>query len=119
MALTLDDVRRIAHLARVEISEDDAAAVLRDLSSIFDLIERMQAVTRLRLSAQPNAGKPRDVEGRNIYLCSPEYMASYARRFIRKRSDGSCSRTPVNPRKSGFDPATFVTVPNGAYSYLA
>ena len=34
------------------------------------------------LSAQPNAGKPRDVEGRNIYLCSPEYMASYARRFI-------------------------------------
>ena len=38
-----------------------------------------------RLSAQPNAGKPRDIEGRNIYLCSPEYMASYARRFIAQR----------------------------------
>ena len=43
---------------------------------MLETIERMEAVTRLRLSAQPNAGKPRDVEGRNIYLCSPEYMAS-------------------------------------------
>ena len=49
---------------------------------MLETIERMEAVTRLPLSAQPNAGKPRDVEGRNIYLCSPEYMASYARRFI-------------------------------------
>src|SRR5213076_2420736 len=43
---------------------------------MLETIERMEAVTRLRLSAQPNAGKLRDVEGRNIYLCSPEYMAS-------------------------------------------
>ena len=50
---------------------------------MLETIERMEAVTRVRLSAQPNAGKPRDVEGRNIYLCSPEYMASYARRFAR------------------------------------
>ena len=38
---------------------------------MLETIERMEAVTRVRLSAQPNAGKPRDVEGRNIYLCSP------------------------------------------------
>ena len=44
MALTLDDVRRVAHLARIEISDDDAASVLRDFRSIFELIERMQAV---------------------------------------------------------------------------
>ena len=49
---------------------------------MLDTIERMAAVTSRTLSAQPNAGQPRDVEGRNIYLCSPEYMASYARRFI-------------------------------------
>ena len=42
-------------------------------------------MTDARLSALPNAGKPRDIEGRNIYLCSPEYMASYARRFIAQR----------------------------------
>jgi methionine synthase / methylenetetrahydrofolate reductase(NADPH) len=64
---------------------------------MLETIERMEAVTRLRLSAQPNAGKPRDVEGRNIYLCSPEYMASYARRFILHHVrivGGCCGTTP-------------------------
>jgi aspartyl-tRNA(Asn)/glutamyl-tRNA(Gln) amidotransferase subunit C len=44
MALTLDDVKRVAHLARIEISDEHATSVLRDLLSIFELIERMQAV---------------------------------------------------------------------------
>ena len=44
MALTLDDVRRVAHLARIEISDEGAASVLHDLARIFELIERMQAV---------------------------------------------------------------------------
>src|SRR5438105_9038378 len=63
---------------------------------MLDTIERMAAVTSRRLSAQPNAGQPRDVEGRNIYLCSPEYMASYARRFIlhNVRLVGGCCGTP-------------------------
>ncbi len=45
-------------------------------------IEKMAQVTELPLSAMPNAGVPKEVEGRNIYLCSPEYMAEYAKRFI-------------------------------------
>src|SRR6476469_4143402 len=64
---------------------------------MLDTIERMAAVTTRRLSAQPNAGQPRDVEGRNIYLCSPEYMASYARRFILhnvRLVGGCCGTTP-------------------------
>src|SRR4029077_11943045 len=64
---------------------------------MLETIERMEAVTRIRLSAQPNAGKPRDVEGRNIYLCSPEYMASYARRFVLhnvRLVGGCCGTTP-------------------------
>ena len=44
MALTLDDVKRVAHLARIEISDADAEHVLRDLVDIFGLIEQMQAV---------------------------------------------------------------------------
>jgi aspartyl-tRNA(Asn)/glutamyl-tRNA(Gln) amidotransferase subunit C len=44
MALTLDDVKRVAHLARIEISDAGAASVLRDLVNIFKLIEQMQAV---------------------------------------------------------------------------
>ena len=44
MALTLDDVKRVAHLARIEISDTRAASVLDDLVNIFKLIEQMQAV---------------------------------------------------------------------------
>ena len=69
---------------------------------MLDTIERMASVTKLRLAAQPNAGKPRDVEGRNIYLCSPEYMASYARRFIRHNVrivGGCCGTTPEHIRQ--------------------
>src|SRR5580765_5647748 len=69
---------------------------------MLETIERMEAVTKRRLSAQPNAGKPRDVEGRNIYLCSPEYMASYARRFILhnvRMVGGCCGTTPEHIRQ--------------------
>src|SRR4051794_36427493 len=69
---------------------------------MLETIERMEAVTPLKLSAQPNAGKPRDVEGRNIYLCSPEYMASYARRFVLHNVrvvGGCCSTTPEHIRQ--------------------
>ena len=69
---------------------------------MLETIERMAAVTRLKLSAQPNAGRPRDVEGRNLYLCSPEYMASYARRFILHQVrvvGGCCGTTPEHIRQ--------------------
>jgi len=69
---------------------------------MLETIERMAAATKLRLAAQPNAGKPRDVEGRNIYLCSPEYMASYARRFILHNVrvvGGCCGTTPEHIRQ--------------------
>src|SRR6185312_1274859 len=69
---------------------------------MLETIERMEAVTRVHLSAQPNAGKPRDIEGRNIYLCSPEYMASYARRFILHNVrivGGCCGTTPEHIRQ--------------------
>jgi methionine synthase / methylenetetrahydrofolate reductase(NADPH) len=71
-------------------------------ASMLDTIERLSSVTHLPLSAQPNAGKPRDVEGRNIYLCSPEYMASYARRFILhnvRLVGGCCGTTPEHIRQ--------------------
>ncbi|HQR50236.1 MAG TPA: Asp-tRNA(Asn)/Glu-tRNA(Gln) amidotransferase subunit GatC [Methylophilaceae bacterium] len=44
MSLTTDDVKRIAHLARIEVTEDDAQATLSKLSGILGLIEQMQAV---------------------------------------------------------------------------
>jgi methionine synthase / methylenetetrahydrofolate reductase (NADH) len=69
---------------------------------MLETIERMASVTTLKLSAQPNAGRPRDVEGRNLYLCSPEYMASYARRFVLHNVrvvGGCCGTTPEHIRQ--------------------
>jgi methionine synthase / methylenetetrahydrofolate reductase(NADPH) len=64
---------------------------------ILEAIERMAAVTTRKLSAQPNAGMPRDVGGRSMYMASPEYMASYARHLIEagaKIVGGCCGTTP-------------------------
>jgi len=69
--------------------------------AMLDAIERVRALTTLPLSAQPNAGMPRSVEGRNIYLCSPEYMASYARKFVSagvRFVGGCCGTTPDHIR---------------------
>ncbi|MEN6605999.1 MAG: bifunctional homocysteine S-methyltransferase/methylenetetrahydrofolate reductase [Bryobacteraceae bacterium] len=63
----------------------------------FETIERMQEYTSKPLSAMPNAGHPATVEGRKIYLCSPEYMAQYARRFLSagvRILGGCCGTTP-------------------------
>jgi len=69
--------------------------------AMLDAIERVRAATSLPISAQPNAGIPRSVEGRNIYLCSPEYMASYARKFVAagvRLIGGCCGTTPEHIR---------------------
>jgi methionine synthase / methylenetetrahydrofolate reductase (NADH) len=69
---------------------------------MLETVERMAGVTRARLSAQPNAGRPRDIEGRNIYLSSPEYLASYARRFAQqgvRLVGGCCGTTPEHIRQ--------------------
>lgn len=44
MSLTLEQVKRIAHLARIEISEAEAVSTQGHLNGIFELIEQMQAV---------------------------------------------------------------------------
>ncbi len=65
---------------------------------MLDTVERLaKAVPGALLAAMPNAGKPRDVDGRNLYLCSPDYMASYARRFVTagvRLIGGCCGTTP-------------------------
>lgn len=44
MALTPDDVSRIAQLARLELREDEQAAMLTQLNEFFDIVEKMRAV---------------------------------------------------------------------------
>ena len=69
---------------------------------MLETIERIARVSRKPLSAQPNAGRPREIEGRNIYLSSPEYLASYARRFVQhgvRLVGGCCGTTPEHIRQ--------------------
>jgi homocysteine S-methyltransferase len=64
---------------------------------ILDAIEKMSKVTRKKLSAQPNAGMPREVQGRSMYMASPEYMSTYAGHLVRagaKVVGGCCGTTP-------------------------
>jgi methionine synthase I (cobalamin-dependent)/5,10-methylenetetrahydrofolate reductase len=66
---------------------------------VLSAIEKMRTLTEIKLSAQPNAGLPRDVGGRQIYMCSPEYMAEYSRRIIQagaKFVGGCCGTTPAH-----------------------
>lgn len=55
MSLTLDDVKRIAHLARIAVTEDEARAALGQLNGIFGLIEEMQAVNTAEIEPMAHA----------------------------------------------------------------
>jgi methionine synthase I (cobalamin-dependent)/5,10-methylenetetrahydrofolate reductase len=71
-------------------------------AAMLDALERMVDRTDRPLSAQPNAGLPRAVDDRRIYLASPEYMGSYARRMIQAGArfvGGCCGTTPDHIRK--------------------
>jgi methionine synthase I (cobalamin-dependent)/5,10-methylenetetrahydrofolate reductase len=89
---------------------------------VLEVIEQLAKVVTVPLSAQPNAGLPREVGDRKIYMASPEYMAEYARRIVEAGArfiGGCCGTTPehikaivgfvksVAPRHS----AAFVAVP--------
>ncbi len=66
------------------------------------VLERLSSGSETLLSAQPNAGSPQRVDGRYIYFCTPEYMASYARKFIQgmgvRLVGGCCGTTPEHIR---------------------
>lgn len=68
---------------------------------MLETVERMAQVTDRPISAQPNAGLPRAVGDRRIYLTSPEYMASYAKRLVEAGArfvGGCCGTTPEHIR---------------------
>ena len=69
--------------------------------TVLEGIEKMAPVAAKKLSAQPNAGMPRDVSGRMLYMASPEYLASYARHLLHagaKVIGGCCGTTPEHIR---------------------
>ena len=91
-------------------------------ATVLTAVEAMRAATALPLAAMPNAGVPRAVDGRNIYLCSPEYMASFARKAVAAGVQivgGCCGTTPNHIRAMrsairAMDEQTRVTVTGAA-----
>jgi len=66
-------------------------------SAMLDAVERMARVTQRPIAAQPNAGLPKTVGERKIYLARPDYMAEYAGRMIEAGArfvGGCCGTTP-------------------------
>jgi len=108
--VTIDDFARLSGGASPESFTEEMNTWPADVIGIncsvgpkttLDAIERMVNVSAKPLSAMPNAGLPARVEGRNIYLCSPEYMAQYARRMLAagvKVIGGCCGTTPEHIR---------------------
>ena len=71
-------------------------------AGLLEAVEQMVKATDRPISAVPNAGLPKDVGDRKIYLASPEYMASYARRMIEAGArivGGCCGTTPEHIKK--------------------
>ncbi len=94
-----------AETAAVKLTEWGADAVGCNCSAgpatVLSVIERMRPMTTLPLAAMPNAGIPRAVEGRTIYLTSPEYMASFTRKLVKAGASivgGCCGTTPSYTR---------------------
>ncbi|HEY4102140.1 MAG TPA: bifunctional homocysteine S-methyltransferase/methylenetetrahydrofolate reductase [Gemmatimonadales bacterium] len=68
---------------------------------VLETAERLVRVVSVPVSAQPNAGLPRDVADRKIYMASPEYVAEYARRMVElgvRFVGGCCGTTPSHVR---------------------
>jgi len=71
-------------------------------AAMLETIERLAAATDRPISALPNAGLPRSVAGRIMYLSSPEYVGRYARRMIEAGVQvigGCCGTTPAHIRE--------------------
>jgi methionine synthase I (cobalamin-dependent)/5,10-methylenetetrahydrofolate reductase len=100
-------------------------------SAMLSAVDRMLPATTRPISTQPNAGLPRDVDGRTIYMASPEYMATYAARLIRKGVrfvGGCCGTTPEHVQKMAGAlrmlapanaPRIFVSAPEQSASEVA
>jgi homocysteine S-methyltransferase len=68
---------------------------------MLDLLKRLTRMTAKPISVQPNAGYPREVGGRNIYMTTPEYLSEFAVQFLGNGASiigGCCGTTPRHIR---------------------
>lgn len=69
---------------------------------MLNWLETAKSYCSLPISIMPNAGKPKNIDGRNIYLTSPEYMGEYAKHFVQSGASligGCCGTGPEHIKK--------------------
>ena len=87
-------ISKVAREPAVDVVGLNCSVGPSDMLSGLDLIRQ---VTDKPISIQPNAGMPRQIEGRQLYMSTPEYMAEFAKRFFEKGArviGGCCGTTP-------------------------
>jgi len=93
--------------AIVRVAEEEAVSAVGlncsvGPSGMLSSLELVRRITDKPIAVQPNAGMPRQIEGRQLYMCTPEYMAEYAKRFYEKGAriiGGCCGTTPDHIRE--------------------
>lgn len=119
------EISDIAVIAQMTIDEDGSSLtgaqpeiMLRDLMNsqadviginctvgprvMLNWLESIREITPIPVSIMPNAGKPKNIDGRNIYLTSPEYMGEYAKHFIQAGANiigGCCGTSPEHIKR--------------------
>jgi methionine synthase I (cobalamin-dependent)/5,10-methylenetetrahydrofolate reductase len=106
MSFTEDGRTRYGHgpaevVAALERAGVDVIGVNCSVGPVpmLEVVQQMAGLARTPLSAQPNAGFPTVVEGRYLYLSSPEHMAIYARKMVEAGAvvvGGCCGTTPAH-----------------------
>lgn len=136
------EIGNIAVIAQMTIDEDGSSLtgaqpeiMLRDLIAtqadaiginctagprvMLNWLETIRELTTLPISIMPNAGKPKNIDGRNIYLTSPEYMGEYAKHFIQAGANiigGCCGTSPEHIKRmratiNALQPQTKINLP--------
>ncbi len=96
-----DDIRR--SLEALAAADADVVGVNCTLGpqEMFDLVNEFVAQSDLKISVQPNAGHPQIINGKTVFLSSPEYLEEYARAFLNCGVNiigGCCGTTPEHIR---------------------
>lgn len=96
--------------------------------TMLEWLEKVRKLTSMPISIMPNAGKPKSIDGRNIYLTSPEYFGEYAKYLIQSGANiigGCCGTTPDHIKKmsnaiSSLSPSKiFLKVDSDKISYTS
>ncbi|MFM2074094.1 MAG: Asp-tRNA(Asn)/Glu-tRNA(Gln) amidotransferase subunit GatC [Pseudomonadota bacterium] len=89
MSLTLPDIKRIAHLARLEFNPEQQTRLLGQLNGFFDIVDQMQAVNAEGVTPLAH---PTEVMGEVALRLRPDEVSEANQREANQRSAPAVER---------------------------